>query len=541
MRRPNHWIATIMVVVMLGALLASCGKSNNAGNSGKTDASPSASSSKASTTPSPSASEKPMEITWANIYPPNDDDSKVQKYLEEKFNIKIRNVRIDRSNWDTQFNVKIAAGDIPDIFPYAQGGTPTAYKKQGIIAAIAVDEIRQYMPTYIKSIEDLDPQVWERGIIDGINYGVPRIFVAGSTPFLPAYNGDWLKAIGAEGPPKTLEELEDVLYKFRNNDPDNNSKKDTYGLGGRGKDNLGANLFQLVFGAYGINAFTWNPNKEGKLQFGMTTEEARQAFKLLAKWYADGVIDPEFVTEDGAKTRQNMANLRSGYIDAGLWYHYIPGGAYEMDFKAANPNTELVIGPVLSGPNGPGVGYGFGVRQYPLALGIQLEKDDAKRIKILQMLETLATDEEAYLMTSYGEQGVDWEMKDGVPAMINPEFTDDIKKGAAIGAGNFYSLFYKASPLMDKYSYSAEQLAFRDKVTAGQKIIFNQYPLNTVPKAEHPNLDKMQKEYFMKFVLGQVDLDKGFDEFVSQWKKEGGDDLTEAANLAYEANNKAKY
>ncbi|MNI44708.1 hypothetical protein D3C73_990960 [compost metagenome] len=125
--------------------------------------------------------------------------------------------------------------------------------------------------------------------------------------------------------------------------------------------------------------------------------------------------------------------------------------------------------------------------------------------------------------------------------MIKEEYVDVIKRGAALGAGNFYSYFQAASPLMDKYNYTQAQLALRDKWTKGQKTIENRYPVTTKPKAEHPNLDKMQKEYYLKFISGQVDLDKGFDDFVAQWKKEGGDDLTEAANIAYQANAKAKY
>ncbi|MBO9610531.1 MAG: extracellular solute-binding protein [Paenibacillaceae bacterium] len=530
----KRWMAGAMMTALVMGVLAAC--------SSKSGTEPSPSPSGAAATAAASAApEKPIEITWANIYPPNDDNSKVQQYLEKKFNVKIKNVRIDRSNWDAQFNVKIAAGEVPDIIPFAAAGTPEAYKKQGIIANVSVDEIRKYMPKYIASIEAIDPLVWERAAVDGKNYGIPRIFSAGSTPFLPIYRADWMKAVGATEPPKTIQELEDLLYKFRNNDPDGNGKKDTYGLDARGKDALGTNTFSVVFGAFGINSYSWLPDKDGKLQFGMVTEQARQAFKLLAKWYKDGVLDPEFVTEDAAKLQQNIAGSRVGYIDAGLWYHYIAGGAYETPFKKANPNVELVVGPLLSGPNGPGVGYSFGIKQYPIAFGVQLEKDEKKRIKIYQMMEALATDDEVYLMATYGEKGVDWEMKNGVPAMINADYNDVIKRGAALGAGNFYSYFTGASPLMDKYSYSQEQLAQRDKWTKGQKTIENRYPLNAKPKAEHPNLDKMQKEYYLKFILGEVDLDKGFDDFVAQWRKEGGDDLTEAANIAYQANNKTKY
>ncbi|GAA3402746.1 hypothetical protein ACFFNY_05040 [Paenibacillus hodogayensis] len=480
--------------------------------------------------------ESPIEISWAGLYPPNDNNTKVQQYLEKKFNVKFKNMKFDRSNWASQFNVKIAAGEIPDVFLYEGGLNVQTLQKLGVLAEVKVDEIKKYMPKYTQAALELEPNVWSISTIDGKNYGVPHLYLLGATPFLPAYNGKWLKAVGYNEPPKTIQEFEDVMYKFRNNDPDGNGKKDTYGLSARGKDQNGNYWFNSVFGAFGVNPFQWTPDKDGNLRFGMVTEESRQAFKLLSKWYKDGVIDPEFVTEDDAKRKQNWANGRYGYIDGGLWSHYLPGtGALTIDFKAKNPDTDIVVGPILSGPNGPGVGLAQGIKQQPFSMGVQVEKDEKKRIKILQILEALATDEEVYLYTSYGEKGVDWESKNGVPTMINPDMNDDAKRGSILGAGTFYSFFRGKSPLMDKYSYSQEQLALREKWTKGQKVTINQYPPETKPKAEHPNLSKMQNEFFLKFILGQVDLDKGFDDFVAQWKKEGGDDVTEAANIAYKA------
>lgn len=85
-------------------------------------------------------------------------------------------------------------------------------------------------------VDKYDPTAWNVAVVDGKNYGIPRIYGEGGSPFLPAYNNEWLKNIGYDAPPTTLEELEDVLTKFRNDDPDQNGKKDTYGMSARGKD-----------------------------------------------------------------------------------------------------------------------------------------------------------------------------------------------------------------------------------------------------------------------------------------------------------------
>ena len=99
-----------------------------------------------------------------------------------------------------------------------------------------MDEIKKYMPKYSAEMEKLDPNIWQYGLYNGKNWGVPKVFLEGATGLLPAYNSNWLKKVGYTEPPKTLEQLEDVLTKFAKNDPDGNGKNDTYGMTARGKD-----------------------------------------------------------------------------------------------------------------------------------------------------------------------------------------------------------------------------------------------------------------------------------------------------------------
>ncbi|MBO9597436.1 MAG: hypothetical protein J7559_06410, partial [Cohnella sp.] len=54
--------------------------------------------------------------------------------------------------------------------------------------------------------------------------------------------------------------------------------------------------FGTIFGAYGINPFFWHDNG-GKLAYGFTMNETKEALKLLAKWKKLDLIDPEFITD----------------------------------------------------------------------------------------------------------------------------------------------------------------------------------------------------------------------------------------------------
>ena len=73
---------------------------------------------------------------------------------------------------DENFKVKVSAGEIPDIFPHnISEGDMVNYARQGVIASISVDEIKQYMPSYVADVEAVDPNAWDTGLYDGKNWG----------------------------------------------------------------------------------------------------------------------------------------------------------------------------------------------------------------------------------------------------------------------------------------------------------------------------------------------------------------------------------
>ena len=134
-----------------------------------------------------------------------------------------------------------------------------------------------------------------------------------------AIRSDWLENLGL-AVPTTLEELEAVFYAFAQDDPDGNGQDDTYALSAGGNSGaMGRYMFQSIFGIFGVNPLFWTENEEGELEYGFTTDEVKEALKLLSKWYADGLIDPEFITTDarssGTDVASKFASGQIGYID----------------------------------------------------------------------------------------------------------------------------------------------------------------------------------------------------------------------------------
>lgn len=472
--------------------------------------------------------EKPIEISWLSFDFPEKDGNLVQTWMEQKFNVKINNMRIDRSNWRDQLNIRLATNDVPDVWLLWGVTDVEAYSKQGLLTELPIDEIRAELPELAQFIDSSDPDAWNNGKIDGKNYGVPITNLDGIYPVSPIYNGKWLEAIGYSEPPKTLAELEDVLYKFRNNDPDGNGKKDTYGLTLKGKSDLGDAL-PAIFGAFGIQPMYWQPDADGKLVFGMVTEQAREAFRLLNKWFKDGVLDPEFITADGKK--EEFVNGIVGMSNTS-WAYIRPNGSTTQ--LAEKNGFNIVTGKALEGPYGSGKLLAYGLTSNYIGMGINVEQDPAKKKKIYEILRSFYTEEESMLYSQFGEEGVHYTVENGKP-VAKPEYQSKDEQ-MKLGIGNYYGLFSRKTIDFEKILYNEEDLAYRQEASEGVELLIDKVKFSVPSLANYPDLKNMEKEYFIKFITGDVDLDQGFDQFVDKWKKAGGQAVTDEANTLYEQN-----
>jgi putative aldouronate transport system substrate-binding protein len=89
---------------------------------------------------------------------------------------------------------------------------------------------------------------------------------------------------------------------------------------------------------------------------------------------------------------------------------------------------------------------------------------------------------------------------------------------------------------MLKNEYPAEKVAFRTQVNdKGITAISDALQTKILPSwdANKDALLKMAKEYELKFILGEVDTDKGFDNFVAEMNKVGLEKATAEANEIY--------
>jgi putative aldouronate transport system substrate-binding protein len=523
-QKKNVLLGAASAVLSLSLIATGCGGGNN--DEAASTASPGASA---------KAQEKPIEIAWANnLNAPEVDDNVVEKYLEAKFNVKITNVKYERTNWKEKFGVTLASGQTPDIFPIDSTEVDMAqWADQGVIASISPDEIKKYMPNFARTLEAVDPAAWGVGNYKGKNWGIPKVWPGGSDAFTVGYNDAWLKKAGFSQPPKTLAEFEDLLTKFANNDPDGNGKKDTFGMSGRGK--LPEQMFTSVFMAHGVSPYQFIMGKDGKVTWGGLSEEVRTSLKLLNKWYKSGLIDPEFVTTDNNQLNEKFANQKIGAVDNMKWANFDKNSGF-ITKPGLDKGQTTISGTPIVGPAGQPYGFAYGPRQAPVLLGAQLEKDEAKRIKIMQILDFVATNPEAWVMTVLGQEGVNYDKQGEIlVAKTTPEAAV-IK----VGAGSFYNPLNAVDTSMAKLTTTKELLELKSKINATIKPVFDVVlPAVMSTRTKYwANLKTQQDTYIIKAVLGEADTDKAFDDFKASWLKNGGQEMLDEANKVYTERNK---
>jgi putative aldouronate transport system substrate-binding protein len=294
-------------------------------------------------------------------------------------------------------------------------------------------------------------------------------------------------------------------------------------------------MFTSVFSAYGVSPYQFKLGADGKVVYGGITEETRSALKLLNKWYRAGLIDPEFITTDNNQLNDKFANQKIGMVDNMKWGNFDKNSGF-ITKPGADKGQTVVAGKPIIGPAGKPYSFAYGSRQAPVLFGAQLEKDDAKRAKIEQILDYVATNPEGWLLTVYGQKGVNYDQNgDYVTAKTTPEAA--VTKA---GAGSFYNPLTNVDKSMAKYSTSKDLLDLQAKLNVGYeplKDILGPAVLPTRTKYG-ANLQTLEDTYLIKAVTGEADTDKAFDDFKAQWLKSGGQEMTDEVNKVYAERNK---
>lgn len=470
-----------------------------------------------------------------------DENSAVETYWEEKLNCDFDIIYFETANYSELLNLELSGGDVPDVFSTTGNRTTMVnYYNQGYLGGFTKDFLKENAPLIYQEIEkNAGDMGFKVAMIDDMMYTLPQVNVNAMYPAPTIWNLDWLKAIGYDGIPRTLDDFTDVLHKFVNNDPDGNNKKDTYGFSQSSLD--------MFYGAFGVSQANWLEQSDGTIAYDICQEGAKDALEYLAQMYKDGVLDPEFITGENNggywAISHSFANGRIGLTGLGQFYHWCTPEAVEMGCNAiATPtilpetNADLKFG-FGDAPVGPDGKYGTpaGASATPdCVFSKALVADEARFKKLLSITESTGgyKDAKDYFVSYLGIEGTHWDYVDEIP-MVKEEFSA-VDSYCARGANGMLAFSYAA----DAYKKAnGARYIWADKQYDEIQTHGYQSALIDVLPSQSEYLDEVTtllNEAKIAIITGEKPISY-YDEVMEQFNKIGGDVLTKEANELYSA------
>ena len=494
-----------------------------------------------------------LTLEWQGIISnaQGEEGSWIETNLEERFNVDFKPLFLDVNAYDKRRPMKMVGGDVPDVM---WSGAPVAVRanlRNGFIMELPYEVILEHAPSYVKLVNKWGREAWLYTQFEGRNYGLPTVDAGANRPRISSWRLDWLRNVGIETVPETLEEMYEALYRFRHNDPDGNGRKDTYGW----TPNVShwSLLFAEIFAANGVLAFDLM-ERDGEVVWGGLLPETKETLRVLQKWYREGLLDPDFpIDSQGRQVEAKFTSGRTGYLyPVDYPTAYVKEEPNSLQGKTASftPGAELIPGPPLRTPGGERMGRTWGGAAHIIQFGRHLEQEPEKVIRVLRMMEEISKDQTLYMEAQRGKRGLHWEYMpepytDGygrkktagiqlVPPYDNEERNRQNAKELIGGKTSFFfpSTFEQLYEIDFMSVSDREWLETHKKTEWGRMNVLGKS--DVVPSSGRflKDLINYQMTVFIEMVIGDRDIEE-FDSFVSEWRRRGGDTFLQEANEMY--------
>ncbi len=452
-----------------------------------------------------------------------------------------------------QFSLTMASQKYPDIIEHGWGGEaggsstppggPAKYLKDGVI--IRLNElIDKYAPNFRKLLAD-HPD-WRKQIVtdEGDIYGFP--FIRGD-PYLQTYQGpilrgDWLEKLGLQAP-TTLDEWHTVLKAIKEKDPNGNGKADEWPFNsfrGSGPAHALNGFSNHAFvGAWGIG---WEFYQEkGAVKYGPLQPEFKEFLKVMAQWFKEGLIDPDFVAMDrkllDAKVTGSQLGSLVGNAGANL-------GVYMDALASKEPKFKLVGAPypVLKKGDKPVLGqYDFAYTGVAAAI-TTANQHVAETVKWLDY----AYSPEGHLLFNFGVEGVSYKMEGGYP-----KYTDEILKNPEFPVARAMPRYFRSSmngPFVQDRRYIEQYYGYPEQTEAlklwSAPSNEMQIPRTTPTQEESKrfatimtDVGARRDEVVIKIIMGAQPVE-AWDQAVQQLKQMGIEEAVKVQQAALDRYNK---
>lgn len=568
-----------LILVMLVSIFAGCGddgttsSTTNSGTSSASSATSETSGGESSASAGTDSTDlafkkfdEPVDVHIGMSVSPTDttlpkedsaEDNQYTRYLRDNYNI---NVIVDwtaaeGNDYDQKVSLAIASDSLPDgLIANNQSYLRKAAKSDMLMDI--TDLFDKYASEQVKGIiESTGGRAMESVSFDGKMQALPNVTVDADGVHVLNVRKDWLDEYGLEIP-KTVDDIENVARVFLEKKP---AGDQTIGLSGPDKNTKPYATFlessnnqygfDPIFGAYDAYPGFWLDNGDGTATYGTTTDETRAALEKLAQWYAEGIIDPEMGTRD--KSAEPLNANQTGMF-CGPWWSL---GYGNHDSFVNDPEANWQAYPIFS-DDGKWNVHMKSVGTTSAMISKKASEDTAAAIII--MYNALVRDEGIFdtsvaigwyplRVVAAAADEVEHENLE-LTKVLNGETTaDDYNDPMSI-----YKLLYsdaqKVKDVIPGYEEGKElsvtdfsmdnmgdfqrmySLMIGDRpysITEVDKKVYSiTYSMTETMEKKWSNLKKMEEEVVLKIITGQSDI-SAFDQFVTDWHAQGGDEILE--------------
>ena len=533
--KKRRLMAAAMAAVMLTGTLAGCSaKSETSGTEAAKGEAGTSQAQTEETLEGSLVSKEPKEFTvflnFNNM--PFDSNWQVWQEAAKRTNISLKGtISLSNSNEEEAFNLMMSSGNLADIIGYVDASSLEKLGRDGGMIPLN-DLIKEHAPN-IQKVLDEDARFRQTAYsLDGNIYQIPKNQELKAAEFW-WIRQDWLDKLNLKAP-TTVDELHDVLYAFRNEDPNGNGLKDEIPLFDRAGWKQPDEYLYLW-----DTSLEFYP-RDGKMKYEPLEENFKTGVSNMIKWYQEGLIDPEIFTR-GASSRDTLLGGDLG----GCTHDWVSTANYNSTLQETIPGFQMVAIVPPADQNGvvkervsryPGVGWGISSQC----------KDPVTVIKFMD-----------YFFTEEGSDLMNWGIEGDTftrDADGSKHFTDTVLQSELTPIGYLRSIGaqYRIGMCQDgdyEYATMKEDGIEANKLYNGHDEWFDDslppyldgkmaLKYTSDDETEYKNIMASIKPYvdekFQSWILGVNDFDSEYDSFIKELKARGIDRALEINQKAYE-------
>lgn len=533
--KKRRLMAAAMAAVMLTGTLAGCSaKSETSGTEAAKGEAGASQAQTEETLEGSLVSKEPKEFTvflnFNNM--PFDSNWQVWQEAAKRTNVSLKGtISLSNSNEEEAFNLRMSSGNLADIIGYVDASSLEKLGRDGGMIPLN-DLIKEHAPN-IQKVLDEDARFRQTAYsLDGNIYQIPKNQELKAAEFW-WIRQDWLDKLNLKAP-TTVDELHDVLYAFRNEDPNGNGLKDEIPLFDRAGWKQPDEYLYLW-----DTSLEFYP-RDGKMKYEPLEENFKTGVSNMIKWYQEGLIDPEIFTR-GASSRDTLLGGDLG----GCTHDWVSTANYNSTLQETIPGFQMAAIAPPADQNGvvkervsryPGVGWGISSQC----------KDPVTVIKFMD-----------YFFTEEGSDLMNWGIEGDTftrDADGSKHFTDTVLQSELTPIGYLRSIGaqYRIGMCQDgdyEYATMKEDGIEANKLYNGHDEWFDDslppyldgkmaLKYTSDDETEYKNIMASIKPYvdekFQSWILGVNDFDSEYDTFIKELKARGIDRALEINQKAYD-------